>query len=258
MSMASFCQPEACGVTPSATLAPSQRWLLCPAGHTHCLALSSYTTPKQTADHPQRIKKDEEVVQRWPLKSHFLILVTSSVSIKSFQKSFPLESMCVFILPPVEHTHTQLCYRMHTSADVYGPCISLSSHSLYRTNGCGQREREFIRRICLHNQPQVSAISALYLSTGWRTRLAIRSFAHPTSTCCRSACVCNQPWLNKQISSHQRASGHLQWPATVSKQNVCLRFRYVAQLEHVEHPMWIYYCHYINITFSHQFSVDSG
>lgn len=88
MSMGSFCRPEACGATPSATLAPSQRWLLCPAGHTHCLSLSSYTTPKQTADHPQCVKKKMRKLSKkghwrvtssswlplqhhWPLVLHF-------------------------------------------------------------------------------------------------------------------------------------------------------------------------------------------
>lgn len=106
MSMAPFCCLEACGVTPSATLAV----LLCPSGHTQCLALSSYTTLKQTADHPQRIKKDEEVAQRWPLKSNFLILVTSSVSPGP---SFPSLLIHVFLLKPVKCTHSCVIVRRH-------------------------------------------------------------------------------------------------------------------------------------------------
>lgn len=90
--MASFCRPEACGVTPSATLATSQWWLLCPAGHTHCLALSSYTTAKQTADHPQRFKKKRRKLSKDRHWSHFLILVTSSVS---RGPSFP--SLCIYL-----------------------------------------------------------------------------------------------------------------------------------------------------------------
>lgn len=179
MSMASFCRPEACGVTPSATLAPSQRWLLCPAGHTHCLALSSYTTTKQTADHPQRFKKDEEVVQRWPLKSNFLILVTSLVPLSP---SFPsLVNSLVYVA----------AFKMHMlTSDV-------------------KSRRHLIKPcICYHNQPQVGALSSF-----------------PPQVDLPLACICSEPWLNKQIGAQEHASGHLHWPAMFSKESVCFCFQ---------------------------------
>lgn len=191
MSIASFCCPEACGVTPSATLAPCQRWLLCPAGHTHCLALSSYTTAKQTADHTQRFKKDEEVVQRWPLKSNFLILVTSLVPLGP---SFPSLSIHEFMLQPLKRK----CWHL------------MWNHAV-------TWERELIKPcICLHNQPQVGALSSFSALRSPHVNLPL-------------ACICSEPWLSKQISAHQHASGHLHWPAMVSKESVCFCFKDVAQ-----------------------------
>lgn len=188
MSMASFCRPEACGVTPSATLAPSQRWLLCPAGHTHCLALSSYTTPKQTADHPQRCKKDEEVVQRSPLKSNFLILVTSSISLRP---SFPSLSIHALMLQPLK------CKCWHPWAHSRRLLMCQPSYHLNRSSSVRAGVDQTLH--CLHNQPQMGAQHYLcieYLSGLTNTlRFLVLHSPHVNLLL---TCICSQPWPNKQ------------------------------------------------------------
>lgn len=208
MSMASFCRPEACGVTPSATLAPSQRWLLCPAGHTHCLALSSYTTPKQTADHPQRCKKDEEVVQRSPLKSNFLILVTSSISLRP---SFPSLSIHALMLQPLK------CKCWHPWAHSRRLLMCQPSYHLNRSSSVRAGVDQTLH---LFTQPASDGRSALSLHwISQRLDKHIALFGPSFAPCQPTAHLHLQPTLTEQTKKAppQPASGHLHWPAMVYK-----------------------------------------
>lgn len=192
-SIASFCRPEACGVTPSATLAPSQRWLLCPAGHTHCLALSSYTTPKQTADHPQRFKKDEEVVQRWPLKSNFLILVTSSVSLGP---SFPSLSIHAFVL---QHLKCR-CWHLWAGSHRHLMC--------YQVNGSSSMRVGVDRTLHLFARPASggrSTLSRHCISQRLDTLDTLALFSPSFTPCQPTARLHPQPTLTEQTNKHPPA-----------------------------------------------------
>lgn len=169
-------------------------WLHLKEHYCACLAIHTIwhcpVTPHQnkTADHPQHIKKEEEVVRRWPLISKFLILVTSLLGLPGP----PLLSLLIraFLFQPVKCTNSYVMVCRHKCCPWVPSCSLLTCLSSYQVNRCGQPEWELIKPyICLHNQTWVSYL-VLYLSLPTDTLiLPFCPFLHP----CQPTTRYNQP-----------------------------------------------------------------
>lgn len=148
-----------------------EHYCACLAIHTiwHC---SVAPHQNKTADHPQRIKKEEEVVRRCPLISNFLILVTSLLGLPG--PSFSSLLIHAFLLQPVKCTNSCVMLCRYKCCPWVQSCSLLTCLSSYKVNSCGQPEWEFIKPyICLYNQTQVSYLSLYCISLPTETLISL-------------------------------------------------------------------------------------